>query len=350
MKAILFSLCLVALLCYSVQAYINPQVQQQATTILSKVNYDSSKLTPQERETLLNMGFSHGDLDDHGAITDEDFSPRFKELKSKTHQQQQQLQQQEETETASVHALPDPSLSGFTDTGNRFFVKAFIPGPGCSSSHLSFIPVNPKCEAPKKTVGSDGTSDDLVLASPGLGINPDWFRGDSRCTSASVSASYRIGALCKIFKRESDGKFRVKCGSNAGWTHHWKREGFTSSGCWYMSCDELDSFNGNYESEVFERTTTFRMNMAASNPCVTGAPRIVMDFTVEISISGGQTALKLTGNKSRFPAMEGYYKGKDESAYNEWFYWNIGDRTVLSLMLPNVNIDWDTRMFPCHGC
>jgi len=223
-----------------------------------------------------------------------------------------------------------------------FFFKAFIPGYGCDhTSHLSFANVDDVCSDSDSP--SDGTTDAKVLPAPG--ITSEWFRGDARCHAPT--GSYRLGSLCEIFK--SGSSYKVKCSGNAGWTHHWKREGIFSGGCWYISCDKRDGFSGNYESQSFSSTTKYSMEMEAGNPCYFLAPRIKMDFQVEISISGGQTALKLTGSKSRFPAMEAYYQPSGASPM-EWFYFDIGDRTVLSLMLPNADVNWDTRMFPCNGC
>jgi len=330
-----------ALFLVAVQAYVPEEIANKAMPILTRVNFNMAELTESERAQLSALGFSEGDL----AAAETETMPRFQDrerkgaTKDRLHKQLKLDAGEYQKQRSQLHAnlsITFPALtapSGYTDSGDRFFIKAFIPGPRCSDTGTidgSFVAIDTICD--DSQASNDGITDVNVLPVP-LSIISSWFRVDDHCKVLDSTASHRMGCQCGVFKNTASGAYRIMCNGLAGWTRHWKRKGLTSTGCWFIDCQKQDNFNPTFDSQDFQGTTTLNMNMQGSNPCVTGssiiAP-IIMNFNVAAAVTSGSISLTLTGTKSKFPAMQGMWQ-PGSGTLADWFYFDITGRTVLSL-------------------
>jgi len=222
---------------------------------------------------------------------------------------------------------------GSDDTGARFWIKGFIPGPGCTTSALD--------NSAYRTIGSTytmcssnaqaqdlaaGVTDRVVYPAPGVTLTREYFRTDDRCWSDSMTASSRIQVLCGIFKtRDSPAKYRITCGANAGITrHYYKQMQLRGEGCFELKCQARDGLHAFFTTPAFNAGTTYtisQLSISGSDPCINilgisiPAPPAQVDASQStIKIDGTTVTIRILGRKTDFPAIESYFSGGTPAA------------------------------------
>jgi len=219
-----------------------------------------------------------------------------------------------------------------------------------------YVKLTNKCANMEAT--KDGIVDDNLWPTPGI---PDsWFRTDNRCFDNKKDASYRIAAFCSLFKKGPEAKYIVKCQAKAGYTRHYSKKIISLSHCLYMSCQKQDSLDSTITTPEFAAGADqpIDLSIKGNDPCLPLGDTIVsavmphakvMLSKSSVKVTGKTLSIKLQGDVSHFPAMEGYaYASAGDPAPVELF--KHTPSSPIKIILPDENFPAVTKTVNCASC